>query len=386
MVSTITKIESFRVPPRWLMVRVETSDGIVGWGEGTLEGHVEAVEGALEDLKERFIGYDSDKIEEIWQKAYRHRFYRGGPVLMSALSGLDIALWDIKGKRLGVPVYELLGGKVRDYIQVYGWIGGDQPSNVRENAEARKKQGFTAVKMNATESIGWLDSPSKLDDTVERLRQVKEVGIDAGLDFHGRVHRGMAKQLARALEPHRPLFIEEPLLPEHLEGFKQLSTMTTCPIATGERLYTRWDYKPYFEANCIDIAQPDIAHAGGISETRRIADMAEAFDVALAPHCPLGPIALAASMHVGLSKANFVIQEMSMGMHYNLQAKGGQYDLLSYCKNPNIFDVKDGMVKALDGPGLGVEVNEELVRQVSKDEGSWRNPVFFGPDGSVREW
>ncbi|CAN6641011.1 hypothetical protein TRVA0_018S01706 [Trichomonascus vanleenenianus] len=384
--SKITKIETFRVPPRWLMVRVETEDGIVGWGEATLEGHVESVEGAFEDLRERFIGYDSNRIEEIWQLAYRHRFYRGGPTLMSAISGLDIALWDIKGKRLGVPVYELLGGRVRDRINVYGWIGGDRPSNVQAAALERKKQGFTAVKMNATEALGWIDSPAKLDDTVERLRLVKETGIDAGLDFHGRVHKGMAKQLAKKLEVHSPLFIEEPLLPENVDGFKHLYGLTTCPIACGERLYTRWDCKPYFEAGCIDIIQPDIAHAGGISETKRIAEMAEAYDVALAPHCPLGPIALAASMHVGLSSQNFVIQEMSIGMHYNKLAKGGEYDLLTYCKNPSVFDVKNGAVEALTGPGLGVEVDEELVRRVSKDEGSWRNPVFYGSDGSILEW
>uniref|UniRef100_A0A060T2P8 ARAD1C34364p n=1 Tax=Blastobotrys adeninivorans TaxID=409370 RepID=A0A060T2P8_BLAAD len=384
--SNIKSIETFRVPPRWLMVRVETEDGIVGWGEATLEGHVEAVEGAFQDLRERFVGFDSNQIENIWQLSYRHRFYRGGPVLMSAMSGLDIALWDIKGKRLGVPVYELLGGKVRDRINVYGWIGGDKPSNVQQMAIERKKQGFTCVKMNATEGLGWIDSPSALDGTVERLRLVKEAGVDAGLDFHGRVHKGMAKQLARALEPHRPLFIEEPLLPENVDGFKQLANMTTIPIATGERLYTRWDCKPYFEDGSVDIIQPDISHAGGISETKRIADLAESYDVGLAPHCPLGPIALAASMHVGLTKSNFVIQEMSIGMHYNKLAAGGAYDLLSYCKNPEAFKVENGSIAALTGSGLGVEVNEELVREVSKNEGAWRNPVFFGPDGGLREW
>ncbi|KAL5637032.1 hypothetical protein ACGC1H_000865 [Rhizoctonia solani] len=224
--STITKIEVFRVPPRWLFVRVEVADGTVGWGEGTLEGHTEAVEGAFLELKERFMGWDADNIEDIWSHAYRARFYRGGEVLMSALAGLDIALWDIKGKRLGVPVWQLLGGKVRDRCKVYGWIGGDKPNDVVNGAKTRKEQGFTAVKMNGTESVAWIDSPAILEATVERVAAVKALGLDVGIDFHGRVHKGMAKQLARRLEVHQPLFIEEPLLPSQAEEIADLSQMT----------------------------------------------------------------------------------------------------------------------------------------------------------------
>lgn len=207
--SKITKIEYFRVPPRWLFVRVETADGTVGWGESTLEGHTEAVEGAMKDLQERFTGANADDIQDIWRTAYMMRFYRGGPVLMSALSGLDIALWDIKGKRLGVPVWQLLGGKVRDRVKVYGWIGGDHPSEVLNAALERKQQGFTAVKMNGTDGVSWIDSPDVLKGTVERVRQVREEAkMDVGVDFHGRVHKGMAKQLAKLLEPYQPLFLE----------------------------------------------------------------------------------------------------------------------------------------------------------------------------------
>lgn len=384
--SKITKIETFRIPPRWLLVRVETEDGVVGWGEGTLEGHTEAVEGAYEDLRERFIGHDSNEIEQIWQSGYRQRFYRGGPVLMSAMSGLDIALWDIKAKRLGVPVYELLGGKVRDRVAVYSWIGGDKPANVKAAAEERKRQGFTAVKMNGTEGLAWIDSPSQLHETVERLKAVKEVGLDAGIDFHGRLHKGMAKQLAKLLEPVGPLFIEEPLLPENLDGFKQLANLTSVPIATGERLYHRWDCKPYFESGAVDIIQPDLAHCGGLSEGKKIATMAEAYDIAVAPHCPLGPVALAACMHLGFSTPNFVIQEMSIGIHYNKAAAAGQYDLLSYVKDTSVFEVKNGFIEIFKGPGLGIEVNEELVRTVSKDAKAWRNTKFTGADGSIQEW
>lgn len=382
LTSPIAKIETFPVPPRWLFVRVETEDGRIGWGEASLEGHTEAVEGAFASLRDRFIGSDPERIEDVWQTAYRLGFYRGGPVLMSALSGLDQALWDLKGKALNVPVYQLLGGPVRDFVPVYAWIGGDRPSDVVEAARVRKAQGFTCVKMNGTEEMGWLDSPRSLDATVSRLEAVKAEGMDAGLDFHGRVHKPMAKQLARALEPLRPLFIEEPLLSEHPEAIEQLSKLTTIPIALGERLYSRWDIKPFLEAASVDILQPDLSHAGGISEVRRMAAMAEAYDVAIAPHCPLGPIALAACMQIALSTPNFVIQEMSLGIHYNT----GGHDLLSYMTHPEIFDVKDGMVAALNGPGLGVEVDEDKVRRLSRDCPPWRNPVWRGPDGFVREW
>lgn len=239
--------------------------------------------------------------------------------------------------------------------------------------------------MNATEDVNWVDSPSALDATIERIKQVKALGLDVGLDFHGRLHKPMAKQLAKLLEPYRPLFIEEPLLPEHPEALKALSQQTTIPIACGERLYTRWDVKRYLEDGSIDILQPDIAHAGGISETRRIAVMAEAYDVAIAPHCPLGPIAFAASLQVALSTPNFVICEMSLGMHYNTEAGDG-IDLLTYMKNPEVFDIKDGYVAGLTGVGIGIEINEELVRKISAETEPWQCKEFFGPDGSIREW
>ncbi|KAG6829580.1 hypothetical protein H0H87_010869 [Tephrocybe sp. NHM501043] len=299
--SIITKFEIFRVPPRWLFVRLETADGIVGWGEGTLEGHTEAIEGAYKDLIERFVGVDADNIQDIWQTAYRGRFYRGGPVLMARL---DIALWDIKGKKLGVPVWQLLGGKVRERLRVYGWIGGDKPDETYTAVLNRQKQGFTAVKMNGTSAIAWIDNPSILEDTVLRVKHIRSLGMDVGVDFHGRLHKGMAKQLARLLEPHQPLFIEEPLLPTQPEEIADLARAVSTPIALGERLYTRSDFRPYLERRAIDIAQPDVAHCGGISELHRIAALTETYDVALAPHSPLGPIALAACMQVATSAPN----------------------------------------------------------------------------------
>lgn len=191
-------------------------------------------------------------------------------------------------------------------------------------------------------------------------------------------------RLAAMLEPHAPLFIEEPLLSEHPEAIKQLSLHTKIPIALGERLYSRWDIKRFMEDASIDILQPDIAHCGGVSEMKRMACMAEAYDVAIAPHCPLGPIAFAANLHVGLSTPNFVILEMSLGMHYNVEA--GDIDLLTYMKDQSVFDIKEGHVAAPTGPGLGIEVDEEMIRRISADTKPWQPKEFYGPDGGIREW
>lgn len=303
---------------------------------------------------------------------------------MSAISGIDIALWDLKGRRLGVPIHQLLGGKVRNKISVYAWIGGDRPADVEAAGKARLAQGFKAIKMNATEDVDWLDSPRVLEASVERLKAVKALGLDAALDFHGRLHKPMAKQLAKLVEPYHPLFIEEPLLSEHPEGIKHFSNQVSTPIALGERLYNRWDVKRFLEDASVDILQPDVSHCGGISEIRRIAAMAEAYDVAIAPHCPIGPISLAASMQIDLAIPNFVIQEMSLGIHYNTEA--GAYDITNYVTDPSVFDVKDGYVDALTKPGLGIDIDEEEVRRVAKMSESWPPKEFYGADGGIREW
>ncbi|GAA0733187.1 galactonate dehydratase [Sphingomonas japonica] len=378
----IARLETFIVAPRWLFVRIETDDGAVGWGEASLEGHAEAVAGAMEAARDRITGLPAGRIEDIWQLLYRMGFYRGGPVLMSALSGIDQALWDLKGRRLGVPVADLLGGRVRDRLRVYAWIGGDRPGDVAEAAAARREQGFDAVKMNGTEDMDWLDSPAAVDAAVERLETVRATGIDVGIDFHGRVHRPMARQLVHALAPHRPLFVEEVLLSEQPEAIAQITQGTGVPIALGERLYSRWDFRRFFELGAIDIAQPDLSHAGGISECRRIAAMAETYDVAFAPHCPLGPLALAACLQVSAVSPNFVIQEISLGIHYN-QADA---DLLTYVSNPEVLAVTQGSVAALDGPGLGIDIDEARVREAAASPHRWRNPVWRGRDGSLREW
>lgn len=377
----IGRIETFLVPPRWLFVRVETVDGAFGWGEASLEGHAEAVAGAFEAIRDRFLGHDARRIEDIWQIAYRGGFYRGGAVLMSALSGLDQALWDLKGRAAGLPAWELMGGRVRDRIRAYAWIGGDRPDEIEAAAQARKDQGFSAVKMNATAELDWIGTPRLFDEVIDRVRAAQSLGMDVGLDFHGRVHRPMAKQLAKVLEPLGLLFIEEPLLSENPEGLADIAGLVATPIALGERLYSRWDFKPFFERGAVDIIQPDLSHAGGLSECRRIAAMAEAYDVAVAPHCPLGPLALAACLQLAANAPNVAIQEMSLGIHYNVG-----HDLLNFVTDPAVLTPVDGHLAIPQGPGLGVEIDEAAVREVAKEGHRWRNPIWRHKDGSFAEW
>ena len=377
----IARIETFTVPPRWLFVRVETSDGHVGWGEASLEGHAEAVVGVFEAFRDRFLGHDPRRIEDIWQVACRGGFYRGGPVLMSALSGLDQALWDLKGRLHGLPAWEMLGGLVRDRIRAYAWIGGDRPHEIADAARARREQGFSAVKMNATAELDFLGTPKLLADVVERVRAAQAESMDVGLDFHGRIHRPMAKQLAKLLEPLGLLFIEEPLLSENPEGLREIAGLVATPIALGERLYSRWDFKPFLERGIVDIIQPDLSHAGGLSECRRIAAMAEAYDVAVAPHCPLGPLALASCLQLAGCSPNVAIQEMGLGIHYNVGA-----DLLSFVMTPEALTPVGGFLPIPTGPGLGVEIDEGAVREADKDRHRWRNPIWRLRDGSFAEW
>jgi galactonate dehydratase len=380
----IISLELFKVPPRWLFLKVSTDESIVGWGEPIVEGRAETVRTAVEEMSGYLVGENPFRIEDHFQVLYRGGFYRGGPVLTSALSGIEQALWDIKGRALGVPVYELLGGAAREKMRVYNWIGGDRPADAAESAKAQRAAGFTAVKMNATEELDYLDSPTKIDAAVARLAAVREAGgpeLGIGIDFHGRAHKSMAKTLACELEPYRPMFIEEPVLPGNEEALREIARHTTTPIALGERLYTRWDFKRVLVDGYVDILQPDISHAGGILETRKIAAMAEAFDVAVAPHCPLGPIALAASLQLDACTPNAIIQEQSLGIHYNQES-----DLLDYLVNEDVFAYQDGYVAIPAGPGLGIEIDEEKVREAARTGHDWRNPVWHTADGAVAEW
>ncbi len=380
----ITQIELFTVPPRWLFLKVSTDEGLAGWGEPIVEGHAATVAAAVREAEDALIGADPDRIEDLWQLLYRARFYRGGPVMMSAIAGINQALWDIKGKRLGLPIYRLLGGPVREKIQVYSWVGGDRPADVATMALERQAQGFTAVKMNATEESHYISTFDKIEAVIERIAAVREAcgsGFGIAVDFHGRVHKPMAKSLAKELEPYHLMFIEEPVLPENNEALRDIANHTSTPIATGERMYSRWDFKTLLQDGYADIIQPDLSHAGGISEVVKIAAMAEAYDVAIAPHCPLGPIALAACLQVDAVAHNTLIQEQSLGIHYN---QGN--DLLDYLVDPGIFAYENGSVRFSTAPGLGIEVNEEVVREQAKIGHQWRSPVWRMDDGAIAEW
>jgi galactonate dehydratase len=380
----ITRFETFFVPPRWLFLKMETDEGIVGWGEPVVEGRARTVQTAVEELSEYLIGKDPLRIEDHWQTMYRSGFYRGGPVFMSAIAGIDQALWDIKGKFYGAPIYELLGGACRDSVRVYSWIGGDRPSDVGQAAKEKAEAGFTAIKMNATEELQYIDTYKKIDEVLERVAAIREaVGKDfgIGIDFHGRVHKPMAKILAKELEVYRPMFIEEPVLPENNEALREVARATTIPIATGERMYSRFDFKGLLADGYVDIIQPDLSHAGGITECKKIFSMAEAYDIAVAPHCPLGPIALAACLQVDATAHNVFIQEQSLGIHYNQGS-----DLLDYLVDRSVFEYKDGFVENLKKPGLGIEINEEFVRKQAKIGHNWRNPVWRHQDGTIAEW
>jgi galactonate dehydratase len=330
------------------------------------------------------IGKDPRRVEDLWQTMYRGGFYRGDGITTSAISGIEQALWDIKGKALGVPIYELLGGHVRDKVRVYAWIAGDDPGDAADDARAKVEAGYTALKMNVTGAMNWIETPRQLEAAEARLESIRNaVGPDIGigLDFHGRVHKGVAKQLAKRLEPYNPMFYEELILSENNEALLEIRRHTSVPIATGERLFTRWGFKEVLKSGTVDILQPDVSHAGGILETRKIAAMAEAFDVALAPHCPLGPIALAACLQVDFCAQNAFIQEQSLGIHYNQGS-----DLLDYLEDNTVFDYRAGFVSRLEAPGLGISINEEKVRAAARIGHRWRNPVWRVEDGSVTEW
>ncbi|KON64047.1 D-galactonate dehydratase [Komagataeibacter europaeus] len=380
----ITALHTYMVPPRWLFLKIETDEGIAGWGEPVVEGRAATVAAMVEELSDYLIGKDPFMIEDHWNVMYRAGFYRGGAIHMSAIAGIDQALWDIKGKAFGMPVWQLLGGRCRDRIRVYSWIGGDRPADTARAAQDVVARGFTAVKMNGTEEMQFIDSHEKVDAAIARVAAIRDaVGpyIGIGVDFHGRVHKPMAKVLARELQPFDLMFIEEPVLSENFDALPEITAHCSAPIALGERLFSRWDFKKILEQGCVDIIQPDPSHSGGITETRKIAAMAEAYDVAVALHCPLGPIALAANLQLDALCYNAFIQEQSLGIHYNKSN-----DLLDYVNDPSVFSYVDGTVAIPDGPGLGIEINEDYVREKAAEGHRWRNPVWRHADGSVAEW
>lgn len=380
----ISRVETFAVPPRWLFCRIETDDGLVGWGEPVVEGRAETVRTTVHELAGQFLlGADPLRIEDHWQLMTKGSFYRGGPVLSSAVAGLDQALWDIAGKAYDAPVHQLLGGPVRERARAYCWIGGDDPAEVRDAVGEQVAAGFTAVKMNASGRMPRLPSVADLDGVAARAEAARDaLGPDGdfAVDFHGRLSVAGARRAVGALEPYAPMFVEEPVLPEYTHLLGQVAQATTLPVATGERLYSRADVLPALRAG-VAVLQPDLSHAGGISETRRIASLAETFDAGIAPHCPLGPLALAASLQIAFSTPNFVIQEQSIGIHYNRGA-----ELLDYVLDREVFRFHDGHLLRPTGPGLGVRVDEAAVRAADGRAESWHNPVWRHDDGSYAEW
>lgn len=379
----ITDVKVYKIKPRWIFIKISTDEGIDGWGEMISGTKTETVYSGAYEMGKRIIGRNPFEIERIWQELHRS-FFRGGPINGTIVSGIEMALWDIKGKYFDVPVYELLGGAARDNIKVYSWIGGDRPEDVATEAMDRYNKGFRAVKMNATQELHYIDSFKEVQKAVDRLASIREklgYEMEVAVDFHGRVHKGMAKVLAKELEPLKPMFLEEVVLPENEEAFSEIGHHVATPLATGERLYSRWAFKNIFKQGAIDIIQPDVALVGGILETKKIAAMAEAYDVAVAPHAPYGPIALAATLQVDACTPNVFIQEQSLGIHYN---KG--FDLLDFVHNKDVFQYKDGFVDLPSKPGLGLELNEELIEDISQEGLIWTNPQWKHYDGTIAEW
>ena len=379
----ITSVETFLVPPRWLFCRIATDEGIVGWGEPVVEGRAETVRTAVAELSDHLVGADPLRIEDHWQVLTRGGFYRGGPVLSSAVAGIDQALWDIAGKAYRAPVHALLGGPVRERIRMYAWAYGDSPEELAEAARERIRVGYTAVKICPTGVLGSLGPPAAINSIVDRVAAVREaIGAshDLAVDLHGRASIPLARQLLPLIAEHAPLFVEEPLRPELSDQIGRITSATTVPVATGERLYSRQEFRTVLEAG-VAVVQPDASHAGGISEVRRIAALAEIYDAQLAPHCPLGPIALAACLQVGFATPNLLIQEQSLDVHDH----AGR-DWAAYLTDTSMFTLRDGWIHRPPAPGLGVEVDEDAVRRADAVGHRFRSPVWRHTDGSFAEW
>jgi galactonate dehydratase len=365
----ITKLETLLVKPRWLFLKVHTDAGIVGLGEPIVEGRALTVATAIKEIEPYLLGKDPRQVVHHWQAIYRHAFYRGGPVLTSALSGIDMALWDIKGKALGVPVYELLGGPTRQRIRVYAH------ASTTEHIKRGLARGFTAFKTMPAKRrpARYVETPAQVGFAADRFAELRHAAgddVDIAIDFHGAISPATAKLLIHALEPHQPMFIEEPCQAQNHDVMAEIARGTHLPIATGERVFTKWGFREVLEKRAATILQPDLCHAGGITEVRLIAGMAEAYYAAIAPHNPLGPISLAAGVQLAASIPNFLCQE---------QTTLGE----GYLKTP--FNLRQGYLDLPVGPGLGVELDEnQMANKLGHD---WRNRESYdADDGSVVDW
>lgn len=382
----ITRFETFFVKPRWLILKVHTDEGIVGVGEPILEGRSHTCAAAVQEIGMNIIGENPLQIERLWQRMYRSGFYRGGPIAMSAISGIEMALWDIKGKVLGVPVYELLGGAVREKIRMYTHIKGiaiTGGNSIDEMCALARKRladwGMTALKYSIIPPISPIVGRSELKPHVERFAAVRETigdDVDLAIDFHGRVTPANATRIIEAIEPYHPMFVEEPVLPDNVEEMVDISRRTSVPIAAGERLYTRWGYRELIEKQAVRVLQPDLCHAGGIFEARKIAAMGEVYHMSVAPHNPLGPISLAACLQLDACIPNFLVQEFpGIPEGWDLGHK--------LLKEP--FEIKNGYIDVPTRPGLGVELNDDALAELAYD-GLGMSQYITYEDGSQAEW
>jgi len=366
----ITKLETFLVKPRWIFLKIHTDAGVFGLGEPLLEGRALTIQTAIKEIEPYLIGKDPRNVVHHWQAIYRHAFYRGGPILTSALSGIDQALWDIKGKLLNVPVYELLGGPTRDRVRVYG------RASTAEQMKQQKAAGFTVIKTGVAKKAhaNIVENPRFIKYAIDNFASLRDAGgddMDIGIDFHGSISPQTAKILIKELEVYQPMFIEEPCQCQNVDTMVDIARGTHIPIATGERIFTKWGFREILEKGAASIIQPDLCHAGGITEGRIIAGMAEAYYVPIAPHNPMGPISLAVGLQLAASIPNFLVQE---------QVSLGE----GYLKNPFKLQ-KDGTVLVPKGPGLGIELDEALI--ADKIGHDWKNPETYNPlDGSVVDW
>lgn len=372
----------------WVFVKIETDqDGLYGWGESSLEWKTRSVVGAIQDFEPMILGEDPTRVEHLYQKMYRQSFWRGGVVMLSALSGIEQALWDIKGKQLGVPVYQLLGGQVRDRVRMYTHLGGGDMKAVYETFDVGQlitlaqeviARGYTAIKVvfvPYSQPLEGLPKIRRFAQLFGKLREAVGEEIDIMVDFHGRTSPAMAIQYIQAIEEFCPYFCEEPVPPENVGSLLQVRAASRVPIATGERLVTRHQFRELFEQHACHVIQPDLCHCGGLWEARKIAAMAEVYDMGVAPHNPLGPVANAAALHFDLATPNFLIQEDM------LSDVPWRWDVVS-----SQLRTEEGYWLPCDAPGLGVEINEsEALKHPFKSE--VMPPLLVrASDGAILDW
>ena len=391
----IERIETLQVPPRWGLVRIHVSDGLIGFGEYTVEGQLDGAEAVTRELSERFLGKDMRDLKRLTRGVYDQSFYHGGPHFMSALAGIEIALWDIAGKATSQPIYRMLGGKVRDSIKVYRWAGGNNnaPEAAAEEAARVVFEGARAIKMNACPPLAAIDTYGGVRAAVERLRAVREaVGadVDIALDFHGRCNVPMARRLVKELEFANPLFYEEPVRPDYNRWLPEIAGLTHIPIATGERMFTVAEFSDVVANMGAHILQPDLVHIGGISNAAEVASLAEANGLALAPHCPLSPIAFMACLHVvAQSRAGWIL-EWAKGIHYNASgASGGGDPWLRYVaeSDHSLFTLdSSGHLPITERPGLGIEIDWQEAERAAKQGVAWRDEEMSLADGTMTNW